>query len=106
MRRRDVRVLVCGGGVAGLEAMLALHELAGEFVDVELVAPEHHFFYRPLAVAEPVGGPPASAGSSPTWARVAGAQFAPGHLRRVNAFGTTRSSSPAAPARKSPSPEP
>ncbi len=58
MRGRDFRVLVCGGGVAGLEAMLALRELAGELVDVELVAPEHHFFYRPLAVAEPFGGPP------------------------------------------------
>src|SRR6266545_2939941 len=84
MRQRDFRVLVCGGGVAGLEAMLALRELAGELVDVELVAPEHHFFYRPLAVAEPFGGPPVFRWELADLARVAGAQFAPGHLRRVN----------------------
>jgi sulfide:quinone oxidoreductase len=49
------RVLIAGGGVAALEAMLALHELAGPIVDVELIAPEPHFWYRPLAVAEPFG---------------------------------------------------
>lgn len=49
------RVLIAGGGVAALEAMLALRELAGELVDVDLVAPEPHFWYRPLAVAEPFG---------------------------------------------------
>jgi succinate dehydrogenase/fumarate reductase flavoprotein subunit len=35
IKRRDFRVLVCGGGVAGLEAMLALRELAGELVVFE-----------------------------------------------------------------------
>jgi sulfide:quinone oxidoreductase len=49
------RVLIVGGGVAALEAMVALRELAGELVDVELVSPDHDFFYRPLAVAEPFG---------------------------------------------------
>jgi sulfide:quinone oxidoreductase len=46
-------VIIAGGGVAGLEALLALHELAGPRVNVELLAPEHDFVYRPLAVAEP-----------------------------------------------------
>src|SRR6266540_2773712 len=55
---RGFQVLVVGGGVAGLEAVLALRELAGELVDVELVAPEHQFFYRPLAVLEPFGRRP------------------------------------------------
>jgi sulfide:quinone oxidoreductase len=49
------RVLIAGGGVAALEAALALRELAGERVQVELVAPETHFWYRPLAVTEPFG---------------------------------------------------
>jgi sulfide:quinone oxidoreductase len=49
------RVVIAGGGVAALEAMLALRELAEERVDVELLAPEPHFWYRPLAVAEPFG---------------------------------------------------
>jgi sulfide:quinone oxidoreductase len=47
------RVLVAGGGVAGLEAVLALQALAGDRVRIELLAPERHFTYRPLAVAEP-----------------------------------------------------
>ena len=34
---------------------MALHELAGEHVDVELVTPTPEFAYRPLAVAEPFG---------------------------------------------------
>jgi sulfide:quinone oxidoreductase len=46
-------VIIAGGGVAGLEALLALHELAGPRVKVDLLAPEHEFVYRPLAVAEP-----------------------------------------------------
>jgi sulfide:quinone oxidoreductase len=48
-----LRVLIVGGGVAGLETMLALRAIAEERVDIELVAPEPHFWYRPLAVAEP-----------------------------------------------------
>jgi sulfide:quinone oxidoreductase len=48
-----LRVLIVGGGVAGLETMLALRALAEERVDLELLAPEPHFWYRPLAVAEP-----------------------------------------------------
>jgi hypothetical protein len=48
-----LRVLVAGGGVAGLEALLALRALAGDLVDLELLAPEPAFWYRPLAVAEP-----------------------------------------------------
>jgi sulfide:quinone oxidoreductase len=50
------RVLIAGGGVAALEGALALRRLAEERVDVELLAPETHFWYRPLAVLEPFGG--------------------------------------------------
>jgi sulfide:quinone oxidoreductase len=49
------RVLIAGGGVAALEAMVALRRLAEDRVDLELLAPEPHFWYRPLAVAEPFG---------------------------------------------------
>jgi sulfide:quinone oxidoreductase len=45
--------VIAGGGVAALEAMLALRALAGDRVELELLAPEPHFWYRPLAVAEP-----------------------------------------------------
>jgi len=48
-----LRVLIAGGGVAGLEALLALRALAGELTRIEIVSPEPFFWYRPLAVAEP-----------------------------------------------------
>jgi sulfide:quinone oxidoreductase len=46
-------VVIAGAGVAGLEAALALRDLAGDLVSVELIAPETEFTYRPLAVTEP-----------------------------------------------------
>jgi sulfide:quinone oxidoreductase len=49
------RVVIAGGGVAALEAMVALRVLAEDRVDVTLVAPDSVFVYRPLAVAEPFG---------------------------------------------------
>lgn len=50
-----MRVLIAGGGVAALEAMIALRALAEERVDITLLAPDRDFFYRPIAVAEPFG---------------------------------------------------
>jgi sulfide:quinone oxidoreductase len=55
MESRSSKVVIVGGGVAALEAALALHELASELVEVELVAPERSFAYRPMLVAEPFG---------------------------------------------------
>ena len=55
MERERNKVVIVGGGVAALEAALALKELAPGLVEVELVAPEHNFVYRPLLVAEPFG---------------------------------------------------
>jgi len=50
-------VLIAGGGVAGLEAALALRELAGDSVITTMLAPEAEFVYRPLRVLEPFAGP-------------------------------------------------
>ena len=52
-RNGKQRVLIAGGGVAGLEAALALRDFAADRVAVELLAPEPHFWYRPLSVAAP-----------------------------------------------------
>ncbi len=47
------RVLIAGGGVAALEAVLALQELAQGPLEIALLAPNRHFEYTPLSVAEP-----------------------------------------------------
>lgn len=47
------RVVIVGGGVAALEAALALRALAEDRLSVEMFAPDPQFSYRPLAVAEP-----------------------------------------------------
>ncbi len=39
--------------MAALETVLALQALAGDRLEIELLAPGRHFTYRPLAVAEP-----------------------------------------------------
>jgi sulfide:quinone oxidoreductase len=48
-----MEVVIAGGGVAGLEALLGLREVAGARVRLTLVAPDADFVYRPMAVAEP-----------------------------------------------------
>jgi sulfide:quinone oxidoreductase len=57
---RKPRVVVAGGGVAAIETLLALRNLAGDRLETEIVAPEREFLYRPLAVAGPfdLGDPP------------------------------------------------
>jgi sulfide:quinone oxidoreductase len=49
------RVLIAGAGVAGLEAALALRDLAGDRVDVALHDPGSEFAYRPFGIGEPYG---------------------------------------------------
>ncbi len=80
-----LHVLVAGGGVAALEAMVALRELAGELVDVELVSPDTDFFYRPLAVAEPFGLGEALRFDLAALARGCGARHSLGSLVAVRA---------------------
>jgi sulfide:quinone oxidoreductase len=49
------RVLIAGGGVAGIETLLALRVLTENQLSLELLAPEPEFVYRPLATAETFG---------------------------------------------------
>ena len=53
---QPLRVLIAGGGVAGLEALLALRELAGPRVATTLLTPDTEFVYQPLSVREPFAG--------------------------------------------------
>jgi sulfide:quinone oxidoreductase len=49
------RVLIAGGGVASIEAALALRDLAGDRVEVAIFSPRRDFVYRPYAVGKPYG---------------------------------------------------
>lgn len=55
---RGLHVVVAGAGAAGLEALAALGELAGDGVQLTLLAPDRTFRYRPVSTARPfVPGP-------------------------------------------------
>jgi sulfide:quinone oxidoreductase len=51
----SARVLIAGGGVAALEAAIALPDMAGDKVEVGIYSPQEDFIYRPFAVMEPYG---------------------------------------------------
>ncbi len=55
---RKHHVVIVGGGVAGLEALIALRDLAGDRVEITLVAPQPDFTYKPFAVEEPFSQQP------------------------------------------------
>jgi len=48
-------VLIVGGGVAALEAALALRDLGGERIATTMVAPNGDLVCRPMTVREPFG---------------------------------------------------
>jgi sulfide:quinone oxidoreductase len=47
------RIVIAGGGVAGLETLLALHALTGDRLDITLIEPERKFLNRSMAVLQP-----------------------------------------------------
>jgi sulfide:quinone oxidoreductase len=79
-----LHVLIAGGGVAALEATLALRALAEERVDIELLAPDADFVYRPMAVAEPFQQGEVKRFPLARLAELAGARLTPGTLARVD----------------------
>jgi sulfide:quinone oxidoreductase len=51
------RIVIAGGGVAALEACLALRErLSAADLDITLLSPAQRFDYRPLSVLQPFRG--------------------------------------------------
>jgi sulfide:quinone oxidoreductase len=79
------RVIVAGGGIAGLEALFALRALGGEHVELTLLCPKDHFSYRPLAIAKPLAlGSPRETPLSEA-ARDADATFVQASLESVDA---------------------
>lgn len=53
------RVVICGGSIAAVEALLRLRRRVGDAVHVTLVAPNEELRYRPVAVQEPFSRPSA-----------------------------------------------
>jgi sulfide:quinone oxidoreductase len=58
MNRPPTRIVIAGGGVAALEALLALHRRLHGLVELTLIAPTEDFAYRPLTAAAPFSGEP------------------------------------------------
>jgi sulfide:quinone oxidoreductase len=78
------KVLIAGGGVAGLEAAFALRELAGDRVGLTVLAPVSEFVYRPNAVKEPFTRGYAHRYPLATLAAEAGAELVHDALDRVD----------------------
>ena len=53
MSRARPHVLIAGGGVAGLETLLALRALAADRVDITILAPELKFVNRSMSAQQP-----------------------------------------------------
>lgn len=84
---RAGHVVIVGGGVAGLEALLALRALLGSHVEVTLVSQHDRFIDRPVTVAEPFGLGVAARHSLPEIAAEFEAEFIRGKVVAVDAAG-------------------
>jgi len=79
------KVLIAGAGLGGIEAALALDDLAGDLVDVELCDTRSEFVFRPFVVAEPYGAVRSFRYELESLARRCGASFRPGTVDTVDA---------------------
>ena len=93
------RILIAGGGVAGLESAIALHEMAGDRVEVTICSPSEDFIYRPFAVAEPYGASRAMRYGMEELAKRCGADF---HLASIASVDRKRSGRAPTTTRSSP----
>lgn len=78
------KIVVVGGGVAGLEALLALRDLVGDPAATTLVSPTHDFTYAPMGVLEPFGINPPERWALDAIASSVGADFVLGQVRAVD----------------------
>jgi sulfide:quinone oxidoreductase len=89
MSSASPHILIAGGGVAALEALIALRELGGDDPRVTLLGPEPDFVYRPMSVAEPFCLGHAERHPLATIAREFGAPFVRDSLAAVDADART-----------------
>jgi sulfide:quinone oxidoreductase len=76
-------VVIAGGGIGGIETMLALRDLAGERVRMTLVSAEPEFTYLPQLVEEPFTMRPALRRELEGATREIGADFVLGRVEAV-----------------------
>jgi sulfide:quinone oxidoreductase len=81
--RERAEVVIAGGGVAALEAALALQALAGDLVHMTLVSSDPDLTYRPSAAFEAFGHPVPPRCDLAAIARDLGASFRMGRLETV-----------------------
>jgi sulfide:quinone oxidoreductase len=79
------RVLIAGGGVAAVEAALALRDQAGDRVSITLLAPGSELVYRPESVRAPFAHPGARRYPLEEIARDLGAELVTGQLAWIDA---------------------
>ena len=78
------QVLIAGGGIAGLEALMAVRDLAGDRVGITLASPEPDFVYKPLIVEEPFSYQPAEQRALGPIAEEFGAEFVQAGISAVD----------------------
>jgi len=78
------RLRIVGGGVAGIEAALALAALAPGLAETSLISPDPDFVYKPLVVAEPFGGEPSPRHELKPLLAESGTRLITGALERVD----------------------
>src|SRR3954471_2883695 len=83
------RIVIAGGGIAALEALVALRRQAPADCDVALVCPEPAFAYRPLGIREPFGGGAGRRFALPPLTRDLAATYVRDALARVDARART-----------------
>lgn len=78
------KVLIVGGGVAALEVAIALRDLAGDRVEVEICSSREDFLYRPYAVTSPFELPRAMRFDLADLAKRCGASYRRGTVDAVD----------------------
>lgn len=81
---KPIEVLIVGGGVAALEAALALRGQAGPLVRTTMLAPNSEFVCRPAAIGEPFDRAAASAYPLPMLASDLGLRLHSGSLEWID----------------------
>ena len=80
-----LRVLIAGGGVAGVECLLGLHELAADRLDVTLLSASRELVEGATALGEPFGGRRAQHVDLARLATETGSRFVHGSMASVDA---------------------